>query len=735
MRKLLILAVLAFVISSGAGAEEYSWKAKWISKQQAQSETSTWLAFRKDVEVSKVPESLVARIAADSKYWLWINGELVVYEGGLKRGPSIGGGYYDKVEIAPYLKEGANRISVLVWFFGKAGFSHMSSGTCALLFDARCPGLEILSDGTWEASVQHGYGIASHPKTNHRLSESNLRYDATAFPFNWYEYPADERLRESKGKDPAIWLGTALEMPFAPGEAPMGELVERPIPLWKDFGIKEYPATRMSGDTLYCALPYNCQFSPWLKVEAPAGKVISMKTDHDIVTGEKCVSAEYVTKDGVQEYENFGWMTGEKMMYILPPGVKVLGVGFRETGYNTEFTGTFSCSDPFLNEYWAKAQRTLYICMRDTYYDCPDRERAQWWGDEVNELGEAFYLLDRRADNLARKGILELARWQKPTGELYAPIPCSNYFKELPMQILNSVGWHGFRGYWFYSGDSGFIAEIYPAVHKYLHEVWKLDPEGLPVYRTGAWDWPDAGSHQDRYAQLHLWYYLALKAEAAYARHLGLEADAAADEKLMARIHEAMNSKYWNGEAYITPGFDDLPDDRVQALAVISGVASKDKYPALKKVFAERYNATTYMFPYVLDALFTMGEPQMALDRMRRMYPTIMKDSCSTLYEHWNFEGSCNHAWAGGGVISMVRQLAGVDALEPGYKSFKVEPQMGDLKWLETGFDTGYGRIEARLERKNRHRIDATITVPEGTTCLAANRVLTPGTHKVRLSD
>ncbi|MFR7465122.1 MAG: hypothetical protein ACLUVG_09725 [Phocaeicola vulgatus] len=29
---------------------------------------------------------------------------------------------------------------------------------------------------------------------------------------------------------------------------------------------------------------------------------------------------------------------------------------------------------------WEKSQRTLYITMRDTYMDCPDRERAQWWG-------------------------------------------------------------------------------------------------------------------------------------------------------------------------------------------------------------------------------------------------------------------------------------------------------------------------------------------------------------------
>ena len=106
MRKFFIIAALVLAFGAKAGAEEYAWKAKWITKQQGQSETNTWLAYRKDVDIEKVPVSLIARIAVDSRYWLWINGQQVVFEGGLKRGPSIGDGYYDKVEIAPFLKKG-----------------------------------------------------------------------------------------------------------------------------------------------------------------------------------------------------------------------------------------------------------------------------------------------------------------------------------------------------------------------------------------------------------------------------------------------------------------------------------------------------------------------------------------------------------------------------------------------------------------------------------------------------
>ena len=105
--------------------------------------TPGWLSV-KIVYIDKVPQTLTARIAADSKYWLWINGRLVVFEGGLKRGPSPYDTYYDPVEIAPYLQNGENTIAVLVWHFGKSGFSHVNSGLAALLFEAVAPGVEIV---------------------------------------------------------------------------------------------------------------------------------------------------------------------------------------------------------------------------------------------------------------------------------------------------------------------------------------------------------------------------------------------------------------------------------------------------------------------------------------------------------------------------------------------------------------------------------------------------------------
>ena len=124
MKRLLVLSVIS-CISFLAFAQNGTWRAKRIAINTSQNESNTWIDFRKDIDLATVPSRVTAKIACDSKYWLWINGEMAVFEGQLKRGPTPNDTYYDEVDIAPYLKEGQNTIAVLLWYFGKDGFSVM----------------------------------------------------------------------------------------------------------------------------------------------------------------------------------------------------------------------------------------------------------------------------------------------------------------------------------------------------------------------------------------------------------------------------------------------------------------------------------------------------------------------------------------------------------------------------------------------------------------------------------
>lgn len=708
------------------------WKAHWINTERCQSAVNTWLAYRKTVDIADVPASLTACIAADSKYWLWINGRMVVFEGGLKRGPSPYDTYYDKVEIAPYLKSGENTIAVLVWHFGKNGFSHANSGLAALLFEATAPGLEILSDQSWKCAVYDAYQDTDAPHPNFRLPESNIRFDSRREMLKWNQ-------PDFSGSMPGAEIVSVV------GKAPLGQLVERPIPLLKDYGLKPYVSVRPSagGDTLYCRLPYNSQVTPYLKVEAPAGATIRMQTDNYRGGSENGVRAEYITREGVQEYESYGWMNGHEMWYVIPEGVKVLDVKFRETGYNAEFSGSFACNDPFLNELWKRSARTLYITMRDNYMDCPDRERAQWWGDEVNELGEAFYALSPSGQQLAVKGIYELMNWQKPDGILYSPVPAGNWTKELPLQMLASVGWYGFYTQYYYSGDSSFVAPVYDRMHRYLHDVWQLDKSGLVIERQGAWSWGDWGEHVDMGVLTNCWYYLALKAEKAFALQLGKRADAEEIAAIMQTMEKCFDTKFWTGTAYRSPGYKGETDDRAQAMAVLSGLASKEKYPALVKVFKKEYHASPYMEKYVLEALFQMNEPAFALQRMKERYSKMMGYSdYTTLFEGWGIGaegfggGTINHAWSGGPLTLLSQKVCGIEPTSPGFRTFRIQPQLGSLTEASATIATHYGNIQVKLTKSSRH-VTAEIIVPENTSALfisgkGKTDELGPGSHIIK---
>ena len=721
---LLVISLLTGCVSSVEVFDQSSSNAKWISVPAMAADSvdapNTWMSFEKTVVLDKIPSQAIARIGADSKYWLKINGQEVVFEGGLKRGPEPGAGYYDEIDVAEYLHVGENTIDVLLWFFGKDGFSHVSSGKAGLIFSLENNGLEVVSDSSWLCCVRPEYSTPGEPYPNYRLSESNIRYDSTV------PQPQMQNAKE---------LGTW-------GDAPWGKMLPRPIPMWKDFGIKTGELIR-NGDTTILKLPYNMQMTPIIKVsDEVGGSLVHIQTDHSKSGRTHCIRAEYITSKGEQTYESLGWMNGQQIMVIAPENVQVQEISYRETGYNTELEGTFSCSDPFYNLFWEKAMRTLYVNMRDNFFDCPDRERAQWWGDVVVLMGECFYSYSTSTHALMKKAIDELCAHQAEDGTLHSPIP-GVYEKELPGQMLASVGRYGFWNYYTNTGDLETIRNAYPAVKKYL-DVWETDSTGLTVYRKGGWSWGDWGDNKDRALIQAGWHHLALEGAASMADALGYDADAEAFRAKMAKVAGGFNA-CWTGTEYRHPDYDKLTDDRVQALAVLSGIAGEEKYPQIIEFLKKTEHASPYFEKYVMEALFKMGEGEYAMERCsRRFGEMVSHPDYTTLFEGWEIGsskyggGTTNHAWSGGAITVIGAELCGIKPIEPGYKKFEVRPQPAGLSEMSLAFPTVKGHVSYS------HKVDGkdirfTVTVPKGTKAhfvyKDVDKWLRAGTHEVVIKD
>ncbi|WP_017257246.1 alpha-L-rhamnosidase-related protein [Pedobacter arcticus] len=701
MKKLIFLLFSVWIFSAESTFSQ-SERAQWISSPEVAESAHTWLAFRKVVQLKKKPIKAIAKIAVDSKYWLFINGEMAVFEGGLKRGPNPTDTYYDEVDITKWLKAGENIIALKVWYFGKQGFSHNSSGKAGLFFDAKIDALTLYSDSNWDVEVLKAYATASKPFPNYRLPESSILYDARKELADWY---SDSSVKMEK----AIQLGEATTKPW-------NNLVLRPIPLFKDHGFKKYIGKRIiklgnSVDTIICKLPYNAQITPLLKIDAPeAGMLLTVFTDNYLTYngGDTYLKSEYITKKGVQEYESLGWLNGHQVYYVVPKGVKVLDLYYRETSYDTEFAGAFHSSDDFLNEFWKKARRTLYLNMRDTYMDCPDRERAQWTGDAVNQSAQAFYSLSPSSYQLSKKWLYEMVDWQKPNGALFSPVPAGNWNKELPDQCLATIGYYGLWNYYLYTGDIETLKHAYEPAKKYLN-LWESDGKGLVKFRAGDWTWGDWGDEKDIQLIFHSFYYLALKGMQNSAEALGKISDVEQYSTQMETFKKAFNQKFWNGVSYRGLDYKGKTDDRVQALAVVAGIADKDKFSAILEVLKEEEHASPYMEKYVMEALFLMDEPDFALERQKKRFGKMVNNKYfTTLWEGWNFNdpkyggGTINHSWSGGGLVVLSQYLCGVSPLTPGYKQFQIKPQFGTVKSASATVPSVIGNIETSFVNKKR---------------------------------
>ena len=733
--------------------------AQWITSPEitVPAIPNLWFVWRKSISLESLPNRAICRIGCDSKYWLYINGENVVYEGGLKRGPTPNDSYFDTVDLRPFLKKGKNTIAILSWFFGRHGFSHVNSGKPGLIVDATTNGpngLFLSSDSSWKVSlysaIPRGFQakniaernrhfaipkfdaskvdpqwrtqtkgafelITNDPQPAFQLPESNVRFNAA------YDFNNDWKAENFNDSD---WPNaTSCGSPKNGPVAPWGELYDRLIPLFKKGELANYLNQSTipdvsTGAAIVCNLPWNLQAAPYLKIDAKAGQTIVIKTNHYLQSQYRF---EYITKEGIQEFEFPTWLSGENMIYEIPKGVKILSLKYRPSSYDTELVGRFACDDHFYERYWTKAVRTLQVAIRDTFMDCPDRERAQWNGDVCSSFGQSVYLLNSKIDPIMKKFIYNQAWFHRPDHVMYAPIPDGNWLMELPLGTLSTLGAYGVGLYELRTGDLHPGNDTYPMMKNYL-TLWKFDNDGLVVHRAGDWDYTDWGGHSEKRILTNCWYTMAVRQMLTIAQRLHRESDVLLWQKQLASLEKNFNRIFWTPKGYHDPGNQDPKvDDRSNALAVLAGFAQPEMYPNIEKILAENFHCSPWLERFVYEALGSMGYADTALVRMKKRYTTMVDHpQHSTLWEFFdNDKASTNHPYCGGGVVLLAKYVVGLTPTSPRFETFQIVPQMGSLKEVQLRTPTEFGPIETNLSRAENHFV-AKIVAPQGTSGVLA---------------
>ena len=595
---------------------------------------------------------------------------------------------------------------MLVWYFGKQGFSHNDSGRAGLCFELD-PAVEI----RWRARRHPAYGdpVPFGPFPNYRLPESDVRFDAREAIGEW---TASDY--EDEGWPAPLELGQ-------PPCAPWNELVRRPTPQLRDLGVHPYEGllheSLEDGGTLVRArLPVNTTVHPRLRVRAAAGLTIDLRTDNYRGGGERNLRHQYVTQEGEQEYEALSYLNGEEVHYRFPAGVEVLELGYRETRYDSDVVGSFECEDELLMLIRQKALDTLPLNLRDAIQD-PDRERAQWWGDVVNVLPQLAVTYDERAQLLVAKAIRNLVDWQKEDGTLYSPIPSGTWDRELPLQMLAAVGQLGIARQIRYSADLELLREVEPRLRRYL-DLWSTGEDGLVEQRPGGWTWIDWGEGKDAPLLYDAWYQLALRGSREMAEWLGdTERVRALDERIAAH-RGACRIAYWTGTEFRSAQHEGPPDDRGNALAVLAGLSEPEDAAQLEELLLRERQASPYMERFVLEALFELGDGTSALERLRARYAGMAADASTTLWERWDLDprrSSRNHAWSGSPLSLCSEEVAGIFPLTLGYETLRLRPRLGNLGEVRAIVPTVRGLVSLELHRDEASH-ELRCSIPAGST-------------------
>ncbi len=408
----------------------------------------------------------------------------------------------------------------------------------------------------------------------------------------------------------------------------------------------------------------------------------------------------YVTKKGVNRFTSLKRRSGRYLFVTLrnqktPVEIKSLRV--IESTAPVDAVGSFACSDPMLNRVWSMSERTLQLCMEDTFTDCPLYEQTLWIGDARNEALYAFTAYGN-FDVSARS--LELGAQSL---EQFPIVGCqvpSSWDCILPAWSF-LWGMHVWEHY-FYSADRRLLKKLWPAVQQNVDgALGLLNEAGL--FSGKFWnliEWAPIDEAQPTVLHNNMLLVGALRAAENCAEVLK---DAAAIKRLSAARKKLIRAiqKTWNDADGAYPDSireSGTPSPKIcqhtSMFPVMFDMVPRGKKEVLRQnLLNPPEKMTTVSAPFAMqfmyEALEELGEFDAVLDSMRDGFQPMVDAGADTVWE--TFEGStCSpkgfptrshcHAWSSSPVYFLNRIVLGIRQTAPGGRAFDVSPWVTGLK-------------------------------------------------------
>lgn len=451
---------------------------------------------------------------------------------------------------------------------------------------------------------------------------------------------------------------------------------------------------------------------------------------HTTVNRNGC---RYRCRDGRNRFTSTKRRSGRYLFATIreqrgPVLIRLLRV--REATYPRELIGSFSSSDPRLDRIWRISERTLELCMEDTFTDCPLYEQTLWVGDARNEA--LFALPTYGATDIVRRCI-EVAGQSLDRYPIVGSQVPSSWDTLLPAwSFLWGISvWD----YFFYSGDREFLEMIWPRVVRNLDGASAmLDERGLfSGKHWNMFDWTAIDHEHETVLHNSMFLVGALEAAIACGEALGRDGEVADLDSRRRRLIDAINAT-WNDETGAYPdsihengepsGSVSLHTSFLPVLYHISTGARRES--AIETMCDPPAGVVGVGSPfailYLYEALDSVGSGSLAVDSIYQRYLPMLEAGATTVWEMFpesedHPEGyptrSHVHAWSSAPLYVLPRVILGIRQREPGGASFTVSPSPCGLEHARGTVATARGPLEVSFRLQGRV-LDIDARGPEG---------------------
>lgn len=434
------------------------------------------------------------------------------------------------------------------------------------------------------------------------------------------------------------------------------------------------------------------------------GESYEEATDYNY--SELCINA--VVKDGTYASVPMA------LRYIFVPNSDTpldISLDFEYLPLDTR--ASFECDDELINRLWKTCEYTMLLNSREGFFDGIKRDRWVWSGDAYQSYFVNYYLA---FDKDIVKRTIRMLRGAEPM------LKHMNTISDYTFYWLCSI-WD----YYFYTGDSDFVSDIYPDLLEVLAFVeGRLSPDGMFERKPDDWvfmDWSTFDPAGPMCAE-QMVLCKAYQSISGCAHLVGDDATAERADKQAEYIKAQINALYWDEEkgAFV----DDYRSGRrnvtrhANIFAILFDLTTGERKESIVKNVIYNKEITPITTPYFefyeLDAMCHIGDFEYMTNMLNSYWGGMLRLGATTIWEEFDptksgiehyemyggkYEKSLCHAWGASPIYLLGKYALGVSPTDVGYSKYEVKPNLMSFKHFCGTVPTPNGTVTVKMDENS----------------------------------